>query len=263
MIGAAAVAVGFAIAWLVSPQASASSPPEMTDAQQKAQREAAASGDVDADSLIFMGAEHGAWTWRATEGDEACLVLVYDGQRSIACGDPETGAFGSGVISAGLSTDDDETTVSVTASMIRTLEDEWAVVVDRWQSERDDDSWTQQYSPEELQLVRVLQDAGFDGQQLQLVVQDGDYPVWASNEQQDCLMIVDPANLQLMQSCVPGDSSERASLIFRDATYVLNWSELRGPVVTIIRNPKAVTRLSCDTATGDCTSIDDKTGDVG
>ena len=51
-------------------------------------------------------------------------------------------------------------------------------------------------------------------------------------------------------------STETVELPYREAVYSVKWTERRGPVLTIIRGPQAITTVVCDTD-GTCNPIDE------
>lgn len=263
MVAAAALILGLGIGWMTVPHPAVHAAPEMSAEQQKIQREIIKAGEVDADTLEFAGEKYGASVWTAFRGKERCVVIAAQEQRSTACGGTEGGPR-SDTIAAGVNgLQDGGTTRSVNALLAKTMNGDWTVFVQQWEMDVDDDSWQQQYSDTEMRLVGALQDAGFDGQNLTILGRDGDLPIWFDYNGGGCVAVVDPGTLEVTKACGADGSTDTVELPYRGTTYSVRWTERRGPVLTMIREGKASTFVSCDAVTGECTSNDDRTGDIG
>lgn len=255
-VAAAALVVGLGIGWMTVPHPAARAAPAMSAEQQKIQREIITSGEVDAGTLEFAGEQYGASVWTASRGKERCVVIAAQEQRSTACGG--TAGYPRGdTIAAGVNgLQEGDTTRSVNALLTRTITGDWTVFVQQWEVDVNDDSWQQQYSDAEMRLVGALQDAGFDGQNLTILGRDGDLPIWFDYDGGGCVAVVDPETLEIAKACGADGSTETVELPYREAVYSVKWTERRGPVLTIIRGPQAITTVVCDTD-GTCNPIDE------
>lgn len=258
----AALAVGMGVGWATAPR-TADAAPAMSDAQRRIAAELEASGDFDAGSVRFAGEEHDAAVWTARLGEEHCLIMRLDDRQESACGDPEAdGMGGQPPPYAQIQTTQGRTTTTVTAVLRATLSGRSTVVVESWAMDLDEDSWQFRYSDTEIPLVEELQKAGFAAPLLRIVGYDGALPIWTIDSDRRCLMIVDPASLEVSSSCADGRSQPQDDWFlehsFAGNTYQVSSTMRSGPILTIVRGA-ASDSTSCDT----CTTIDDTTGEVG
>lgn len=255
VVAAAALALGLGIGWMTVPHPAVHAAPVMSTEQQKIQREIIKAGEIDAGTLEFAGEQYGASVWTAFRGKERCVVIDAQEQRSTACGGT-AGYPGGDTIAAGVNgLQGGDTTRSVNALLTKTINGDWTVFVQQWEADVNDDSWQQQYSDAEMRLIGALQDAGSEGQNLTILGRDGDLSIWYDYSDR-CVAVVDPDTLEIAKACGADGSTETVELPYREAVYSVKWTERRGPVLTIIRGPQAITKVVCNTD-GTCNPIDE------
>jgi len=259
LIAVAALVLGVGVGWLSAPRA-VQAAPTMTAEQQKIDAEIVASGDFDAESVRFRGEKDGAAIWSATQKEKPCVVLSVDGQRSTGCVSGERPDGGIDFPVAQVQTQDGDTRTSFTAYLIPTLSGEWAPVVDSMAMTASD--WQAQYTPEELELLDILEKDGLNGSDLEILGYDGDIPVWSTYGPERCLAAVDPDTSTVQQHCTDRDAESTLEIALGDSIYQAVWSDRRGTSLTILKQATS-SQVTCDTETGDCTWVDDTPVDVG
>ncbi|WP_298862467.1 hypothetical protein [uncultured Microbacterium sp.] len=258
-----ALVVGLGVGWLVSPRPAHASPPAMNAAQRQVYDDLVADGGFKAGSVSFAGTKHGASVWTAAKSGQECIIMLLDGHRETQCADPKTGTYGNGMIGVQSETGEGDLRSIITAVLLTNISGERSVIVNRINTASYDDGWQAQYSQAELDLVNVLEQDGFTGPELMISGVDGDIPIWTTWGDQFCIAVVDPDSHDVTKSCTDPMVDAVIQIGFRDAAYSARFTENHGIAVSVVRDPSAVSRVSCDSATGQCTSIDDTTGDIG
>ncbi|MGB3376203.1 MAG: hypothetical protein WBA87_13815 [Microbacterium sp.] len=258
IITVAALILGVGVGWLSSPP-TVHAPPAMTSAQQKIDAEIVATGDFDAGSVRFRGEKDGAALWSATQKDKPCVILSVDGQRSIGCVSASRADSGIEYPVAQLQTPDGDKSTSYTAYLIPTLAGEWAPVLNSMQVIASD--WKGQYTEAELKLIDILEKAGLHGSDLQILGYDGDIPIWSTWGPDRCIAVVDPDTSDVLQHCTDFEAESPLEITLGDSVYQAVWSDQRGMTLTILK--QATATVVCNGETGECTSIDDTTGEIG
>lgn len=258
-----ALVVGLGVGWLLSPRPAHASPPAMNAAQQKAYDDLVATGGFEDGSVSFAGTKYGASVWTAAKDGDECVVMLLDGHRSTECADPKTGSYGNGMIGVQRETGDGDLHATITAVLITDITGERTVLVTKLRMTSDDDGWQGQYSTAELELVHVLEDDGFRGPELMISGYDGDVPIWTTWGDRFCIALVDPDSHDVTKSCTDPMAGAVVEIGFRDSVYSARFTEKHGIAVSVTRDPTGVATSSCDSDTGQCASIDDKTGDIG
>lgn len=257
-----ALVVGLGVGWLVSPRPAHAGPPAMNAAQRQVYDDLVADGGFETGSVSFAGTKHGASVWTAAKTGQECIVMVLDGHRQTQCADPTTGSY-DGLIGVQLETGEGDLRSTITAVLFTDISGERSVMVNKMNTASYDDGWQGQYSPSELDLVHVLEQDGFTGPELMISGYDGDVPIWTTWGDEFCIAVVDPDSHDVTKSCTDPMVGAVVEIGFRDAAYSAAFTETRGIAVSVTRDPKGIAAYSCDSATGQCTSIDDTTGDIG
>ena len=206
----------------------------MNAAQQKVWAQLEASDKYTPGSVSLLGGKYGAnvWTAHRKETDVECMILTRAEKRSEACGmlEPEQG---DSQLHATLDYTEDGVDYAVYASVARDILGNPISVLQRYANEEWD--WRSMYSDAELAMVHTLESAGFDGAFVNIIGYDGEVPVWVSQDERYCVMVVrkDVVLQQCGQSGAPG--TQTLTLDGGDAVYTVRSTENRGPVLTITR----------------------------
>lgn len=259
VITVAALVLGVGAGWLSSPRTAQASP-AMTSAQQQIDAEIVASGDFDAGSVRFRGEKDGAALWSAMKNEMPCVVLSVEGERRTGCAS-ETPVNGETALAiTQLQIQDGDEVTSYTGYLLQTLSGEWAPMIQQMSMASND--WKAQYNETERALLDVLEKAGLHGPDLTILGYDGDIPIWATWGPDMCIAVVDPDTSAVQQHCTDLNSDNALEIALHDSIYRAVWRDQRGPTLTIEKQAE-VSKVFCDAETGDCTSIDDTTGEIG
>ena len=261
LVAVLAVFVGLGAGWLAFEREAIL--PGMTAEQQETLTDLEASGTLDPGSVRLLGSKHGADVWEATrdEGALTCLVLTKTtSQQSHACEEWRDDSYGLGVQTS-LTIEEDGKQIMVWAVLVENIDGERVAIMQR-QNADDAWDWRSQYTESELAIVDVIEADGFEGQWLQLVGYDGDLPIWMHQAERSCAIVVQNGG-NIAQECTDAvlDIDQTVDLSLPGVTYSVRNTANRGMTLTIIRTP-GIDAVRCDTGTGACESIDDKTGDV-
>ncbi len=235
-------------------------PLQMSSAQRDALTALESSDDYDPGSILVHGEKYGVTVWEATREAAAqrCIILVHGEDQAADCRLVED--IQNQPPSTNLELVDDGERVMIWAFMTDDIGGERTVIVQRHTVDGGN-GWQDQYSPEELAIVGVLQDAGYSGASLSIVGHDGDTPIWVSESSDTCLIVADSTRI-LGQECtdILYDTGESLDLTVDGTTYSLQSSTRRGNQLTIIRGD-APSDGVCDPDSGEC-AVDDKTGET-
>ncbi len=261
LVAVLAVFVGLGAGWLAFERDAIL--PGMTAEQQETLTGLEASGTLDPGSVRLLGSKHGADVWEATrdEGALTCLVLTKTpAQQSHACDEWRDDGAGLGVQTS-LSFEEDGEQFMVWAVLVENIDGERVAIIQRQSSDETWD-WRSQYTESELAVVDQLEAGGFDGEWLQLVGYDGEQPIWVHQAERGCVLVVQNDGT-IAQECSEAilDIDQTIDLALPGVTYSVRNTANRGMTLTIVRTP-GIDAVRCDTETGTCESIDDKTGEV-
>jgi len=264
---ATALLVGFGAGWLLFEY---NSGPSMTDEQRATWAELESSGEYDDGSLEFAGSEQEASGWFATQDDGArqCLILTASEDKNAPDQEAQSrkeqtcllsdGEESSWDLQVSLPVYGSEQTPNALfwAMAVRDVDGKLRMAIQRNDYADQQFDWRNNYAGTELEIATLLDSEGFSGDTLQIVGYDGETPVWLSYAgAQPCVLVADAASV-LMQAC--GElTNEKALQVQGDGVaYSVSQTEMRGPVLTIIRTGTAI-----NVETGEV--IDDKTGEIG
>jgi len=261
LVAVLAVLVGLGAGWLLF--GNAANRATMSAAQQEAWSDLEASGDYDPGSIHLVGEKFGATTWVATQeaAKRTCIVLTKKGLDPASACRSSTGDYQGFDLQVNLDYTEDGDQYMLFAMLIEDVGGTPVTVIQRQNMTDNGWDWRSQYNEDELAQVDVFEDAGFDGEWLTLIGYDGAVPVWLYQGERTCLMVVEGAG-DIAQQCgeLTTDPDMPLQLAVGDVIYSVVDSN-RGPSLSIIRS-SAPTQVICDSATGDCQSIDDTTGEV-
>lgn len=260
LVAGLAILLGLGAGWLVFGRGDG--PREMTDAQRKTWTEIEASGEYDPGSVRFVARKHGVDVWQAgkSKGAQDCVVVTRGDERKAQCVASESEGDGFGP-QASLEFEQDGDQYMVWAALVADAEGDVVALVQRQNMDVDWD-WRSQYNEQELPIAEMLNAAGYSGASLGIVGYDGDTPIWVSESGRTCLMIADSTKV-IAEACgeLLYDTGRTLELTVGGTSYSLRATTERGNQLTVIRTPGAP--ATCDPATEQCTSIDDKTGETG
>lgn len=210
-----------------------------------------ASGDYDPGSVVALTEQHGAVLWSAQRdgGEQECLILTSQEQTASDCQPSELiDDMGAMYVSLQLPSSG-ESVDSLSATLIRSPDGELIPIVQMWSPE--DYDWRSQYTADELEIIDLIEEEGFEGSALNLLGYDGDSPVWLSWEAVG-LCVIAEADDGIAHHCgdsVYDDVVLSAVVDGVPTDYVVQQNEQRGAQLTVVKPMDAM-------------SIDDKTGEI-
>lgn len=257
-----AIALGIGIGWALSPAADAR--PAMSAEQTETWTDLEADGEYDPGSVEYLGATEGVSMWRATSDGEKyeCIVLTHGEQNSRQCLLPVDEA-GFGALSVSLDIEEEGRHITVWGAITTDVAGRRVGIAQVHDYEAMRDSWSEQFTGEELVEAETLVAGGFDGNSLSILGYDGDRSVWLTQEAEQCLAVVMDGEIQ--QACAQLAVGDELEMRVGDSVYTVKMTENRGPALTIVRLV-AESEVCDDTQDGvasACASIDDKTGQGG
>ncbi|WP_404435784.1 hypothetical protein LG322_11595 [Microbacterium aerolatum] len=275
VVGAAAalLAVGLGVGWGIWGWNSHQFALAAAHGEERAELEA--SGDFDPGTVVPVAEQHGVVVWRAdrSEGEELCVIVTSPDQTQHGCVTYEDLENSAWPTAGTLIPEGEEKAGSqFYAGLIPRPAGELVPFIQVW-DQSDSSSWESQYSEEELAQLRELEAAGYEPGALSVLGYDGDTVVWSTWENSGLCLLV-PTGGDIAEACA-NDFEETITLIIStaggDTEYVVRQTDMRGPQLTIVRHPTAVTvdpetgdviEFSVDEPMFDDLVIDDKTGDV-
>ncbi|MFC5434035.1 hypothetical protein [Microbacterium suwonense] len=234
VIAIAAVLVGLGAGWLLFSRDM--SVVAMTAAQQDAWAQLEASGDYDAGSIHLVGHKYGADIWMATRGEVhlECLVLTRaDAEPTTGCRSDQQDDEDA-QLQVNSTYQDDGTEYAMWASIAEDIAGNQVAIVQRMDMSQGWD-WHSMYSDVELEIVDILEAAGFRGDTLNIVGYDGETPVWVGAQGQICVMIVQDGSVAQQCGDIATDSDQPLVLTVGDTAYSVSLSSNRGFSLTIER----------------------------
>jgi hypothetical protein len=234
----------------------------MTAAQQDVWSDLEASGDYDAGSIQLVGEKYGATAWAATQNkaQQTCIVLTRKGVDSALGCRSSTGDYEGFDLQANLDYAEGDDHYMLFATLVEDIDGNPVTIMQRQNLTENSWDWRSQYTADELAVVAVLENAGIQGELLNLIGYDGATPVWLYQSDQSCVLVV-RNGVDVAEQCgaLTTDPGMAIELVSGDVTYSVRDSN-RGPMLTILR---AATQVTCDAETGDCTWVDDTPVEVG
>lgn len=242
--------VGFGAGWLAF---AGDSGPQMNAEQRATWTELESSAQYDAGSVLYTGARDDVSVWYATrEAAQLRCIIVTSGERKQDTCQPASEDDGAWTLQTTLTLDaaEGEPSVGYFALLVKSTEGDWVPIIQRqdWGANYD---WREQYSGTEREIAEMLDSKGFSGAMLQIIGYDADTPVWLSYEAEACILVADAEKL-LLQGCGELNPDADLSVSGDGVTYTVRQTEMRGPVLTIIRIPTVFNM--------DGEQLDDKTG---
>ncbi len=255
------VVVGVGAGWLLFGRGA------LPAAVPASQREALAmieEGSYDPGSVRYVGEKHDVGIWRATRdsGAQECIVVTHADIESSGCvpvaPNPDEGVdtMTSPGLSATIDFEHDGESVMVWVTIMPDISGEDVVLAQRQVMTEAD--WRQGFSPEELEDVEILEEAGFDPTSLYVAGYDGDLAVWQGfREGVTCLAVVVEGSGHL--GCADTAAiDELVRLRMGSTDYELHQTPQRGPVLSIIRHESAEVQ---HVGPGDRLIVGDEIGD--
>lgn len=248
--------VGFAAGWLAFGRDDGA--PAMTDAQRDTWVELQSSDLFDPGSVRLVGSQFGVDAWSATkdDGKNECFTLTGgEGRSQSPICQPSDRNREVYDLQASISVKDGEQQLMVWAVLAQdTLGNDVAIM--QRQDTNVDWDWRDQFTADELPIAEFLDSKGFTGDSLQIIGYDGETPVWLHQYEQGCV-IVATADEVMSQACGELTPTQSLDLSVPGATYSVRMTEMRGPMLTVVRTTPTGDPVDCP----ECNSIDDKTGE--
>lgn len=257
-VAAVAALLGLAAGWLVFGTDLGRT--AMTAEQQEVWSELEAAGEYDPGSIQLVGERFGATTWRATRDDAklSCLLLTRKDEPPAGSCIPAASTIEGFELQVSMDYTEDGDHFMLWAMLAEDSRGDPVAVIQRHDMNASTWDWRSQYSQDELALAEALDESGFAGEYLQILGYDGASPVWLYQQDRTCLLaVVNEVEVVAQCGMLSTDPDFPLELRVGDVVYSVIDTN-RGATLTVIRG-----RGACDPGAGACTSIDDKTGDIG
>ncbi|WP_404472982.1 hypothetical protein [Microbacterium aerolatum] len=232
------------------------------------------SGSYDPGTVVPLAEQHGIVVWRAdrSNGAQLCVIVTAPEQTRDGCM-PYDQVADSGWPNASATVPEgqEEAGNQFLAGLIPTASGELVPFIQVWEDSVS--SWESQYNDSELAQLRELEAAGYAPSALSVLGYDGDTVIWGGWPN-GFLCVIVPTDDSHVETCAENGEETLTLAMPVDGVqteYVVRQTDMRGPQLTIVRHPTAVTvdpetgeiiEFSVDEPMFDDLVIDDKTGDV-
>ncbi|GGD74939.1 hypothetical protein [Microbacterium murale] len=249
---AAALVLGLGIGWAVWGWDADAYALASAHAEQRAEIEA--TDDFDPGTVAPVAEQYGVVVWQAerSDGDEVC-VIVTGPDEMIQNGCIPSEQLKDSVwpnATATVPEGEEKAGQQLVAGLIPTMTGELVPFIQVW--DQDASGWESQYSDAELAQLHELEASGYEGSTLGILGYDGDTVVW-SNWVNGGFCVIAAVDGGPIEACAEDAESDITLMVIVDGVpteYLVQQSEMRGPVLTIIRHSEAAIG-ELDPETGD------------
>ncbi|UNK70083.1 hypothetical protein [Microbacterium sp. H1-D42] len=234
-----ALLIGFVGGWLAFGQQNEATP-KMSADQAELKNDLEASGDYDPGSLTFRGEQYGVtvWTGTAKKGVSECIILNRGPATQHECRTIDEARTSDEYLTATLDSTGDGDHWVYWATMVQDITGRDTTVIQRSEIVESTD-WTAQFTPEEVELARVLEAQSVDPNALSIVGYDGDTPIWLGYAPEQCLYVVTQGANDVLSSCEVSDDGQVTELTVEGTTYSVRTSDTSAPVLTVTKTAEA------------------------
>lgn len=211
--------------------------------EQRAQLEA--SDDFDPGTVAPLAEQYGVVVWQAerSDGEQVCVIVTGPDETVQHGCTPSEQMKDSVWPNATMTVPEGQKKAGqqLVAGLIPTMTGELAPYIQVWDQSASD--WESQYDDNELEQLREIAEAGYDGRMLSIIGYDGETAVWTNwTGNGYCIIaVVDDGPLEACAEDTESDITLIVSVGGVPTEYVVQQSEMRGPQLTIVRHPDATT----------------------
>lgn len=209
--------------------------------EQRAQLEA--SDDFDRGTVAPLAEQYGVVVWQAerSDGEQVCVIVTGPDEAVQHGCTPSEQMKDSVWPNATMTVPEGQKKAGqqLVAGLIPTMTGELAPYIQVWDQNASD--WESQYDDNELEQLREIAEAGYDGRMLSIIGYDGETAVWTNwTGNGYCIIaVVDDGPLEACAEDTESDITLIVSVGGVPTEYLVQQSEMRGPQLTIVRHPDA------------------------